>query len=214
MKKIGCLIVLLLTAANVRAQVVSPLTPALIEEAIAKGKKDYYWIDCAVVTTPYSRVVHEAKKARKEGRAFAAKDVTPSVLAPELHLYAFSDKWEDKRGGTQVANVQNLAVVPEGTRSDDAFADHVGALSPIRVAPLEPGSRKRLGLDSVEDPGRGRMAVYPIAPVLKRKTWAVVVLYDRDIPPDPGNSSGPYYGQPLPRPHPQCVGFLQPGKIR
>lgn len=80
------------------AQIVSEMTPGLIEQAIKEGqrkpKKDllgfpsgplgfYQLKGPCFLTTPYSRVVRASHRAFTEYKSFTADQVTPEMVAPE-----------------------------------------------------------------------------------------------------------------------------------
>ena len=79
-------------------QIVTDMTPGQIAEAIKAGEKGdvadgvmmkssgFSWgsIHVATFSTPFMRVAMGPKQAKKAYREFAAADVTPKMLAPEL----------------------------------------------------------------------------------------------------------------------------------
>ena len=101
------LCVLLATLAALPAvqgqQIVTEMTPERIEEAIRAGERGdvadgvirkssgFSWgsIHIATFSTPYMRVAAAARQAKKAYRKFTPANVTPEMIAPELHIYAW-----------------------------------------------------------------------------------------------------------------------------
>lgn len=85
-------------------RVVTEMTPQIIADAIRAGEKGevadgtitkssgWSWgsIHIATFSTPFMRVAMAARAAKKAYRQFRPEDVTPEMIAPELHIYAWS----------------------------------------------------------------------------------------------------------------------------
>jgi hypothetical protein len=85
-------------------QVAATLTPAALEDAIrlagdekaARRFLEAYVLQTRAgwgkgpligsISTPFARVVQAGLTARKQGNAFTMADVTPELIAPELHV--------------------------------------------------------------------------------------------------------------------------------
>ena len=107
---------------SAQGQIVREMTPERIREAIALGTKArevapykiqekarFSWPPLiAVYTTPFMRVALAANAAKKRYKPFTAADVTPEMLAPEIHVYAASQPLE----GTAIASVETIVVLP------------------------------------------------------------------------------------------------------
>jgi hypothetical protein len=91
-------------------QLAATSTPAALEEAIrlagdekaARRFLEAYVLQTRAgwghgpllgsISTPFARVVQAALTARKQGNAFAIADVTPELMAPELHVIVLSQQ--------------------------------------------------------------------------------------------------------------------------
>lgn len=165
-------------AVHAEAQVVTQMTPALIQEAINKGGDGTYklqersgWGNGPVLgyfTTPYSRVALAAASARKRYKPFTAVDVTPDMLLPELHVYAVSQAVE---GTSAIANVEAVVVMPYKSK------DRSRAVQPIRTTELTEEYKNLMG--AVAN-GRSILAVFPLS-VLDEKN-ELRVVFDRGVP--------------------------------
>jgi hypothetical protein len=87
-------LMLLLAATPLRAQVVTDMTPERVAEAIAVGLQartmDYPRVkggpaECALAT-PFMRVARAAFDAKRTYKTFTPADVTPDMLAPTVHV--------------------------------------------------------------------------------------------------------------------------------
>src|SRR5262245_16341793 len=58
-------------------------------------------------STPFSRVVQAAVAAQKRGKPLTAADVSPELIAPELHVIAISQRTENLE---DMARVRTVAV--------------------------------------------------------------------------------------------------------
>src|SRR5437868_507516 len=94
-----------LVAAPASAQIIADMTPTMLQQAIAEGKKSddvaagSYAISMkpsffengtvlGTFSTPYSRVVQAARSAFKTYKDFTPADVAPELLEPTVHVYA------------------------------------------------------------------------------------------------------------------------------
>ena len=153
-------------------QVIGSMTPERIEEAIqlaADEKAARKFLDVYAVqthsgwgngpligrfTTPFARVVLAALAARKEDKGFTATDVTPDLIAPELHVIATSQV--AFANDTVLAAVQAVFVTPRGGKSP---AD---AVKPVRTTELTKEYATSIG--SLADT-QGIVAVFPLTVV-------------------------------------------------
>ncbi len=77
----------------------------------------------AVHTTPFLRVALAANVAKKRYQRFTEADVTPEMIAPEIHVYATSQALE----GAAIANVVTVVLLPYKSKDRDR------AVQPTRV---------------------------------------------------------------------------------
>lgn len=178
-----CSVALLLIAAPALAQVVvSEMTPPLVLEAIAAGEQgkvaDGYIVKTnrmlggethlATFSTPFMRVASAAREAKRQYRKFTAADVTPEMIAPELHVYA----WPQAIGPAS-ANVRAVVMTPR-KGSEQEKADRV--VQPARFEPLPMQFKNLLGATFE---GEGKMAVFPLSALSEDNE--VHVVFDREI---------------------------------
>lgn len=179
-----CTIVLLLGfAVHAQAQVVTEMTPELVQEAITKGGAGVYkiqertiWGDGPALgffTTPYSRVALAAALARKHRTSFTTADVTPDMLRPELHVYAASQAIYGNRN--RIAHVEAVVVRPY--QSKDASA----SVQPMRTEDVTAEQWPVMGAAAK---GRNVMAVFPLS-VLNEGN-EIRVVFDRHVPGSSG----------------------------
>src|SRR3982751_1925332 len=94
-------LVLIATVDVVRAErIATEMTPQAIADAIKAGEKGdvadgvitkssgFSWgsIHIATFSTPFMRVAAAARQEKKAYRKFTPADVTPEMIAPELHV--------------------------------------------------------------------------------------------------------------------------------
>ena len=178
-----CAVVLVGFAVHAQAQVVTDMTPALVQEAIASGGSGLYklqertiWGDgpeLGYFTTPYSRVALAAALARKAGKPFAPADVTPDMLLPELHVYATSQAIYGNKN--RIANVEAVIILPEGSK------DRSAAIQPTRITDVAEELRSLVG---ARTGGRSVMVVFPLSALNEHNE--LQVEFDRHVP---GSSS-------------------------
>lgn len=166
-------------AVHAQAQVVTEMTPALVQEAIDRGGQGTYklqersgWGNGPVIgyfTTPYSRVALAAAAARKCYKTFTSADVTPEMLLPELHVYAVSQAIEGKMNA--IANVEAVVIMPYKSKERPA------AVQPIRTTELTEEYRNLMGAVAS---GRSLLAIFPLS-VLDEKN-ELRVVFDRYVP--------------------------------
>lgn len=131
------------------------LSPELIRQAIndTKGEGCYtlgksFWDGSSwgCYTTPYSRIVQAAKKARMTYKSFTEADVTPELVAPgELHVYAFARPMPDR---AQVSDVEAVVISSRGA-----------IVHPLRTEETSVEYRNLMGA-SLE--GKSVTAVFPL----------------------------------------------------
>lgn len=170
-------------AVHVQGQVVTEMTPELVQEAIATGGPGLYrlqertiWGDGPVLgyfTTPYSRVALAAAVARRHDKPFTSADVTPQMLLPELHVYAASQAVYGNKN--RIANVKTVVVMPYQSK------DRSAALRPART---EPGTDDIWSLMGAPANGRNMMVVFPLS--VLNDANEIRVVFDRHAP---GSSS-------------------------
>jgi hypothetical protein len=171
----GCV----LRAGEARGQLITQMTPELIGEAIEQRDSGSYkiqehsgWGNGPVLgyfTTPYSRVVLAANSARKLYKTFTLADVTPELLAPEVHVYALARAIGGRMDA--IANVQAVVVMPAKEK------DRTKAIQPIRTSEL---TEEYKNLMEAVMTGRSIIAVFPLS-VLDEKN-EVRVVFDRFVP--------------------------------
>jgi hypothetical protein len=160
--------------------IVTEMTPALIEEAIRTGERGRIAdtglyrgafgvmgdLRVGFYSTPYLRVALAARLAKRDYRTFTPADVTPDMLVPELHIYAFPQV-----AGAEVSNVTAVVVTPrKGT--PDQKRDR--AIHPLRVEPL---TTQWANLFGAKFEGQGRIAAFPLSVLSEQNE--VHVVYDR-----------------------------------
>jgi hypothetical protein len=163
---------------SVSAQVYTEMTPERVAEAIVAGEKNkapdgqmwessgWAWgrAHIATFSTPFMRVAAAARQAKREYRRFTAADVTPEMVAPELHVYA----WPKAD-----INVQAVIITPrKGNREEKAAA----AIHPERFVELPMQFKNLFG---AEFDGVGRMAVFPLSAI--SKDHEVHVVYNGKV---------------------------------
>jgi hypothetical protein len=148
---------LLLPAVQAAAQVVTEMSPVLIDAAIATGagsRPAAYFLSAPQVsltfTTPYLRLVQLAAKTPNADHSLA----TPDVIAPELRVAATPEPLGKKEAVVVKAWIER----PDGTRveasSSETTVDYAqsarhrkitlrGVRAVFPITALEPGSRFR-----------------------------------------------------------------------
>ena len=167
------------------AQLVTDMTPERIEEAISQAKKaetcyPLQWgggkvfgmsvrgNEFGCFTTPYSRVVQAAQAARKKYKQFTAADVTPDLIASEIHVFAFPQTMG--KHGEHIVNVTAAVVMPVKSK------DRSVAIQPVRTSGLTTEYKNLLGATWE---GSGLLAVFPLS-VLSESN-EVRLVYDDKI---------------------------------
>lgn len=158
---------------TVSAQIVTEMTPERIAEAIAAGERNkvasgemwessgWAWgrAHIATFSTPFMRVAAAARQAKREYRKFTTAEVTPEMIAPELHIYAWPKADID---------VQAVVITPrKGTREEKAAA----SFRPERFEELPMQFKNLFG---AEFEGVGRMAVFTLAAIAKENEVHVI----------------------------------------
>ncbi len=143
-------------------QLVFAMTPQRIEEAMAYGYRDkspiaIYTVlaglrgdkrQVAFASTPFSRVVAAAYAARTKYQPFTAADVTPDLIAPELHIYA-----QSKLSGPTILDVEAIVIMPRGEK------DPANVIRPTRTAVM---TEQYKNLAGATFEGHGLLAVFPL----------------------------------------------------
>jgi len=166
-------------------EIVTEMTADRIAEAIKAGERGdiasgqliqssgWSWgsIHIATFSTPFMRVAAAARQAKREYRKFTPDQVTPEMVAPELHVYAWSQAATES--GPEAANVSAIVITPrKGSKEDkDARAVH-----PLRFEDIPTQFQNLFGATFE---GRGRMAVFPLSALSEDNE--VRVVYDRRV---------------------------------
>jgi hypothetical protein len=174
------------TALEMQAQIgiVTNMTPELVAEAIKVGEKGdvpsgrltqssgFSWgsVHIATFSTPFMRVAMAARQAKKEYRKFTPADVTPEMIAPELHVYAWSQGLAEN--GPDTANVTAVVITPKKGNKEEKAGK---AIQSLRFEPIPQTFQNLLGA-KVE--GVGRMAVFPLNALSEDNE--VHVVYDKN----------------------------------
>ena len=178
---------------------VNEMTPQLIAEAIKAGEKGdvpdgvitkssgWSWgsIHIATFSTPYMRVAMAARQARKAYRKFTPADVTPEMIAPELHVYAWpqvngADKASrDPVGGNAIydrapvggVNVTAIVITPRKGKDEEKMA---AAIHPSRFEEMTTLWQNLFG---AEFRTLGMVAAFPLSALSEDNE--VHVIYDK-----------------------------------
>jgi hypothetical protein len=183
----------------VHGQVVTEMTPQLIAEAIKAGEKGdiadgvvkkssgWSWgsIHIATFSTPYMRVAMAARQAKKAYKKFAPADVTPEMIAPELHVYAWpqvngaNQPHRDPVGGNAIydkapagaVNVRTIVITPrKGSQEQKMTA----AIHPTRFEEMPILWQNLFG---AEIGTLGMLATFPLSALSEQNE--VHVVYDK-----------------------------------
>jgi hypothetical protein len=182
-----------------QAQVVTEMTPQLIAEAIKAGEKGdisdgvikkssgWSWgsIHIATFSTPYMRVATAARQAKKAYKKLTPADVTPEMIAPELHVYAWpqvngpNQPHRDPVGGNAIydsappgaVNVTTIVVTPrKGSQEKKMEA----AIHPTQFKEMPTTWQNLFG---AEIGTLGMFATFPLSVLSEQNE--VHVIYDR-----------------------------------
>jgi hypothetical protein len=118
------------------------------------------------LTTPFARVLRAALVAHRKGQTFAATDLTPDLVLPELHVIAYAQK--SAYDQPLAAEPFSVALAPRGSR------DPAATVQPVRKEELTAEYVDRYGLESA---GPGAIAIFPLTAL--RGEMEVRVLFDR-----------------------------------
>jgi hypothetical protein len=148
-------------AGRVEAQVVTEMTPARIQEAIADRKADGCYDlkkGFACFTTPYSRVAFAAQEAKKKYETFTELQVTPEMVAPVVEVFALPQPSYVMGSGRvgQPIGVKRIVVMPAKSK------DPSQVIQPAEQIDLDQRYSNLLG-SSWE--ARGILARFPLAVV-------------------------------------------------
>ena len=165
------------------AQVVTEMTPELIEDARAKAEdadrdEALYPVHergrfmhgpvAGSFTTPYSRVVLAAIEAKETYRTFAATDVTDQMLAPELVIHGLSQPVG--RDEEPIANVRAIVIMPKDSK------DRSEAIQPTTS---EEWTSEYQNLFGAEFAGQNMTATFPLE--LLTEDYEVHVVFDEVV---------------------------------
>jgi hypothetical protein len=173
--------VFLAVGGRAHAQIVRDMTPDRIREAISFGTKTkelspyriqekarWSWPPLiALYTTPFLRVALAANTAKKQYRTFTEANVTPEMIAPEIHVYATSKS----SGVTAIANVTTIVLLPHDSKNSQQ------AVHPVRMTAASEQYKNLFGFTGE---GQGVLAVFPL------EVWTgdkdLHVVFDTGIP--------------------------------
>lgn len=158
--------VLLITPLSVSAQVVTNMTPDTIKQAISYGTREksvelneiktrsgFAWdadkVRWGFYSTPFLRVAMAANRAKRQYKAFTEQDVTPEMIAPELHVYATAASL----GGVKVANVEAVVITKAGEK------DRSKVIRPTNLTELPEEFQNIFGAKVV---GKSVVAAFPL----------------------------------------------------
>jgi hypothetical protein len=180
------LLALFLAAGETAAaqQVIVTMTPESVDEAIrlaADEKATARFLDAYVLqtragwgngpligefSTPFARVVQAAVAARKRGDPFTPADVTPALIAPELHVIAAAQTAATDEG--IAATVLSVVLARRGSK------DPADVIQPLRTTELAAQSQD---LGGTAFKGPGIVAVFPLSALVVDSE--IRVLFDR-----------------------------------
>jgi hypothetical protein len=123
-------------------------------------------------STPFTRVTAAAAAAKRTYKTFTVADVTPDLIAPELHVYVLSKPW-----GIEAARVEAVVITPAKGKEDEKRAR---AIQPLRLEPTPAMFRNLLG---VEFEGEHVLAVFPLSALSEANE--VHVVYAVPVPGGP-----------------------------
>jgi len=178
------LAVFLAASETAAQQVIVTMTPESVDEAIrlaADEKATARLLDAYVVqtragwgngpligsfSTPFARVVQAALAARKKGSAFAAGDVTPDLIAPELHVIALAQTAASDDG--MIATVLSVVLGRRGSK------DPADVIQPLRTTELTAQYQSLVG---TAFKGTGVVAVFSLSALVPDSE--IRVVFDR-----------------------------------
>jgi hypothetical protein len=179
---LGTAIVMAGSIISAQDRIIESMTPEAIKAAIDLGARKKlpethliktaslgsYRLHVATFSTPYMRVAAAARDAKTTYRAFTEADVTPEMIAPELHIYAWP-----QMDGPEAVGVKAVVITPRSGKQEQKAAR---AIHPIRFEDAPVVFRNWFGA-SFE--GRGRMAVFPLTALSEENE--VHVIYERRV---------------------------------
>lgn len=148
------------------AQLLMVLSPGDIDRAIAAGTQ-WHSAGPFQISTPFSRVASAAGLARKQFRPFTADDVTPELVAPELHVLVEPFVEQRARELPRLVSPTHVVLLPSGRKDPDA------AVQPIRIERLDRELQNAFG---ARWSGSAALAAFPLDAF--RDGWDVVARYD------------------------------------
>jgi len=129
-------------------------------------------------STPFTRVTAAAAAAKRNYKTFTVADVTPDLIAPELHVYALSRPW-----GLEAARIEAVVITPAKGKDEEKRAR---AIQPLRLEPTPTAFRSLLG---VEFEGEHMLAVFPLSALSEANEVHIVYAV-----PVPGGPNGDVKG--------------------
>jgi hypothetical protein len=169
-------LILLVAATPLRAQVVTEMTPERVAEAIAFGSQakrmEYPRVkggraECALVT-PFLRVARAAFDAKRTYKTFAPADATPDMLAANVDVVCPSQcVVEACNRSFGVATVQAVVITEKGGASPQ---------QPISSQPMPEIYQNAFG---VTDQASGLLATFPAAALQPERELHVV--FDKKV---------------------------------
>jgi hypothetical protein len=185
---------------SARAQVITDMTPQDIEKAIRAGEKGdvpsgaiskssgWSWgsIYLATFSTPYMRVAAASRAAKKAYKKFTPADVTPEMVAPELHVYGWSQMngnqpTQAPLGGGALhdsaargaVSVSAVVITPKKGKQEEKQA---AAIQPLRFEPLPTVWQNLFGARTEAE---GMLAVFPLSALSEDNE--VHIVYERPV---------------------------------
>jgi len=188
-------------SAVAHAQVVTEMTPATIAEAIRAGEKGdvpsgaitkssgWSWgsVHVASFSTPFMRVAAASRAAKKAYKKFTVEDVTPEMIAPELHVYGWSQvnganqPRRDPIGGNAIhdsarpgaISVTAVVITSKRGKHEQKMAS---AIHPIRFETIPTVWQNLFGAKLEAE---GMLAVFPLSALSDDKE--VHIVYERPV---------------------------------
>ena len=174
---------LLITPLSVSAQLVTNMTPDTIKQAISYGMKEknvelqeiktgsgFAWdkdkVRWGFYSTPFLRVAMAANKAKRQYKPFTDQDVTPEMVAPELHVYATAASL----GGVKIANVEAVVISKAGEK------DRSKVIRPTNLTELPEEFQNVFGAKVV---GKSVLAVFPLGVLSEQNE--IHIVFDQRI---------------------------------
>lgn len=117
-------------------------------------------------STPFLRVAIAANRAKKQYKPFTEQDVTPEMVAPELHVYATAASLGDMK----VANVEAVVVSKAGEK------DRSKVVQPAKLIELPEEFQNIFGAKVV---GKSVLAIFPLDVLSEQNE--IHIVFDKRI---------------------------------